>query len=88
MPMPMVQIKTDVFAEIAHSVLDVQVVCSVIERYFDWSLIRKEKNLLKRLKGFICSESYSDVGDHNVLVLVSIFRKNRVHAVFAYSLGV
>lgn len=45
MPVPMVEVKTDVFAEIAHSVLYVQIVCSVIERYFDRSLNRKQKSL-------------------------------------------
>lgn len=45
MPMPVVKIHADVFAEIAHPVLDVQIVGGVVERDFDrslkWSLSRR-----------------------------------------------
>lgn len=38
MPMPMMKINADVFAEIANSVLYVQMVGGIIVRYFNWSL--------------------------------------------------
>lgn len=37
-PVPMVEIDTDVFAEITDPVLGVQIVGGVIVRYFDWRL--------------------------------------------------
>lgn len=42
MPMPMMQVNTDVFAEIADFVFHVQVVCGIIVRYFDGCLNKND----------------------------------------------
>jgi len=41
MPMPMVEIDTDVLAEIADSVLEVQIVGGIIVWYFNWGLTQR-----------------------------------------------
>lgn len=41
MPMPMVEVDTDVLAEIADSVLEVQIVGGIIVWYFDRGLIQR-----------------------------------------------
>lgn len=41
MPMPVMEVDANVFAEITNPVLRVQVVGRIIVRYFDWSLLQK-----------------------------------------------
>lgn len=41
MPMPMVKVDTDVLAEVADSVLEVQIVGRIIMWYFNWGLIHR-----------------------------------------------